>query len=444
MRERGSRWLRGELPELVANGVITQETARALEQHYPESERSRNFGFALLAVVGSALVAAGIILLIAHNWDEFSRPLRSAIAFVPLLAAQALSIFVLLRRDQSQPWRESAAIFNVAGIGTAIALVSQTYQIHGSFTNFILIWMLLSLPIVYLMRTTFGAVAYIFGAGYWLFHNDNWWGHRNNPLPFWLLLLLVIPYFVMVYRKDRDSRETTALAIVLAMITAMGIGYTADFCGAHLGALAFAGFFSAVYVCGIEFFPARESDRLPPLALLGGLSIGATTIVLTFEDIWTHSNAPIAPQDFAHSVAVAIQLFFPASAILLAVWSFARGKIHFSVLAAALPIIAGVGWVIAHFCLSEQITWSRSNCDFAASMLFNLYALALGIELIARGMRADSLTRANFGLLVIAALAIARFFDSDLSFVARAVGFIVIGIGFLLTNLLLFRKRSAA
>ena len=79
----------------------------------------------------------------------------------------------------------------------------------------------------------------------------------------------------------------------------------------------------------------------------------------------------------------------------------------------------------------------------AAILLLDAYALALGVELIARGLRAESITRANFGLLVIAALAVARFFDSDLTFVVRAVGFIVIGLGFLGTNLMLFRRRSA-
>ena len=76
------------------------------------------------------------------------------------------------------------------------------------------------------------------------------------------------------------------------------------------------------------------------------------------------------------------------------------------------------------------------------------YAMGLGtpaqlVELIARGLRADSLTRVNFGLAVIAALAIARFFDTDLSFVTRAIGFIVIGLGFLATNFILFKKRRA-
>jgi hypothetical protein len=40
-------------------------------------------------------------------------------------------------------------------------------------------------------------------------------------------------------------------------------------------------------------------------------------------------------------------------------------------------------------------------------------------------------------------LAIARFFDSDLSFVIRAIGFIVIGLGFLCTNFVLFRRMKA-
>ena len=54
------------------------------------------------------------------------------------------------------------------------------------------------------------------------------------------------------------------------------------------------------------------------------------------------------------------------------------------------------------------------------------------------------MTRVNFGLAIIAALAIARFFDSDLSFVVRAIGFIVIGLGFLATNFILFKKRRPA
>ncbi len=441
---RALRWLQSELPSLVSSGAISEENAHAIERHYEaQTPDERNLGFVVLASVGCALVAAGIILLIAHNWDEFSRPLRSVIAFLPLIAAQSLTAFVLVRRDESKPWRESAAIFNVAAIGTAISLVSQAYQIHGTLSNFILVWILLSLPLVYLLRTTLSAVAYLVGAALWLFHHETR-GHPLSPMLFWLLLLLVLPYFAFLYRHDRESRETTALAFVLTAVAAIGLGFTANYTKAQLGTLAFAGFFSAVYICGIEFFRAPAEDRLHPLAFLGGIAIGVMTIVLTFQDIWRHVNNPASAPDLAQSVGIAIELAFPIIAVALAIWSFVRGKIHFSLLAAAFPLVTAIGWLVAHLCLPEQITWSTSRCDLAAAVLLNVYALGLGVELIARGLHAESAARTNFGLLVIAGLAVARFFDSDFSFVVRALGFIVIGLGFLATNFFLFKKRRAA
>jgi uncharacterized membrane protein len=439
--QRAVRWLRAELPALVSSGTISAENAKAIERYYEASTRgSHKVGVVLLATVGSILVAAGIVLLIAHNWDDFSRPVRSAIAFLPLIAAQALSVFVLMRRDQSKAWRESAAIFNVAAVGTAISLVSQTYQIHGSLANFIFVWMLLSLPLVYLMRTTLGAITYLIGTWVWLVARDKASGF--DPIYFWLLLLLVVPYFAALYRRDRGSGETAGLAIVLAVVAAIGLGYTGDFARANIGILAFAGFFAAVYICGIEFFPAANSGRLHLLALLAGVAIGVMTIVLTFEGAWRHQDALVWPADFPHAMSVAIQLGFPIAAVALAVWSFVRRRVQFSVLAAAFPVVVALGWFLAGRCPRES-GWSHTDCDLWAVILLDVYALGLGVELIARGLRANSTARTNFGLLIIAALALARFFDSDLSFVTRAIGFIIIGVGFLLTNLLLFKKRTA-
>jgi uncharacterized membrane protein len=440
---RAIRWLHAELPALVSSGVISAENARAIERHYETSATpSRNVGFVLLATVGSALVAAGIVLLIAHNWDEFSRPVRSVFAFIPLIASQLLAAFVLLRRDASRPWRESAAIFNVAGIGTAISLVSQTFQIHGSLANFMLVWLLLSLPLIYLLRTTLGAIAYLLGTVIWLFVREKSRGF--DPMLFWLLLALVVPYFVRAYRHARTAGETSGLAIVLASVAGIGLGFTADFTGSNLGVLAFAGFFAVIYICGIEFFPSPSANRLHLLALFGGIAIGVMTIVLTFEDVWRRRSAPVWPTHASQLLGVAIELSLPISAIALAVWSFLRGRVRFSVLAAAFPLVAVIGWVIAGLCEYPYGSGTSTRCDVAAAILFNLYALTLGIELIARGLAAKSTARANFGLLIIAGLAVARFFDSDLSFVIRAISFIVIGLGFLFTNFLLFKRRSAA
>ncbi len=438
---RAERWLRDELPDLVAAGTITAENSRAIEAYYAARETTApHFAVVLLSTLGSALVAAGVVLLVAHNWDEFSRPVRSIIAFLPLLAAQALTAFVLLRRHESKAWRESAAIFNVAAVGTAISLISQTFQITGSLANFVLVWMLLSIPLVYLLRTTLGAISFLVGTLVWLVIREKMRGF--DPLYFWALLLLIAPYFATLYRRARDSRETAAFAILLAATAAVGLAFTADFAKANFGVLGFAGFFTLIYLCGIEFFLPTKSDRLHPLTFLGGIALGVMSIVLTFQDLWRDSKFPVWPTEFPRALSAMIVLSFPLAALALGGWLLAHRRVRFSFLAMALPVVVLAGWLVASRCGGSGYT-SSTMCDQAASLLFDLYALALGVELIARGLRAESIARANFGLLLIAALAVARFFDSDLTFVVRAIGFIVIGLGFLGMNFLLFRRRRA-
>jgi uncharacterized membrane protein len=439
------RWLRGQLPALVSAGVITPDASKAIEQHYAaEDSRSRNIGIVLLAIVGSALVAAGIILLIAHNWDDFSRPTRSIIAFLPLIVAQAVAIFVLMRRDESQASRESVAIFEVAAVATAISLVSQTYQIQGTFADFMRLWLLLSIPVVYIFRSSFGAAAYIIGTVVWLFSKGIWPHDDPAHLFFWLFLLAIVPYYAALLRRDRASREVTLLSILLLAALGIGLEFAVESTRGNLGGIAYAGLFTLAYLCGIRFFQ-REENRLPALALLGGIGISVMAILLSFEWMWhmtTDSSQTLAGP--ARGVAIAIQLLFPAAAIGILVWDYLqRHRITFSIAAVALPLVAGLAWMIANLAPATQRAQDTSY-SLVAALIFDIYALLLGIELLMRGVRANGLARANFGLLIIAALAIARFFDTDLTFVTRGLGFIVVGVGFLAANVLIFKKRGTA
>ena len=437
---RAVRWLRGQLPELVAAGVINSDNANAINRHYGEAEPRTNFGFVILATIGAALVGAGIILLIAHNWDDLSRAARTVIAFLPLLIAQALIVFVLMRRNESRAWREVVAIFDVAAVATAISLISQTYQIQGSFDDFMRIWLLLSIPIVYLLRTTLGAIVYVVGAAVWLFSRWSFFGGAQNPNFFWLFLLLVIPYFLIRYRQDRHSRDTATLGLVLALASVFGLGSTADFTKSDLGMVAYAGLFTTIYLAGMRFFP-RSDERLSAVALIGGIGIGVTAVVLSFESIWHMTReTPWGQRTAAGNVGLAIELLFPLVAICLAAIDFFRKQRRFSLSAAAFPLVAAIAWEIANLC---EYSNTSTNCSFAAATLLNCYTLLLGVDILARGIRSNSIARANFGLILIAALAVARFFDSDLSFVTRGLGFIVVGAGFLFANVLLFKKRAA-
>ena len=446
VNRRAVRWLRGQLPELVAAGAISPDNASAIDRHYGPAEARSNFGFVILATIGAALVGAGIVLLIAHNWDDLSRPARTGIAFVPLLVALGFVGFALTRRNESRPWREAVSVFDFAAIATSISLVSQTYQIQGSFAEFIRVWLLLCLPIIYLLRSSIGAGVYLVGTMIWLFSREfGVFTRTSNPMFYWFLMLLIVPYFLFRFFENRGSRETAALAIVMTISLVFGVGFTADFATSDLGPLAFAGFFTLIYLCGIKFFP-RPHERLHVIALLGGIGIGVTAIILGFESSWHMSRESFwGPRTVAGNVAFALELLFPIAAIAFAAFGVVRRRFQFSTVAAAFPLVTVIIWGVANLCrtgVAEKI--HATNCSFAAAALMNCFALWLGIDILARGIRAHSVARANFGLLLIAVLALTRFFDTELSFVTRGLGFIVVGAGFLIANILMFKKRTVA
>jgi hypothetical protein len=73
-------------------------------------------------------------------------------------------------------------------------------------------------------------------------------------------------------------------------------------------------------------------------------------------------------------------------------------------------------------------------------IVFNLWLLALGILTLVEGVHMLELGTANRGLLALAALVIARFFDTDLSFLTRGLVFVAFGMACLAMNLWLMRR----
>jgi hypothetical protein len=438
----GIRWLLSELPELVARGLLSAETAHALKKHYSAAaETPRRLGFILSAILGSLLIGAGVILLVAHNWDFLSRPVRCAIALAPLVLTQALSIFVLLRRNESPPWRETAAILNVAAIGTAIALVSQTYQIQGEFSRFILVWMLLGIPVVHLLRSSAGLSVYFIGTAVWLTSSNiaDFSGPKPPELWFWPLLFLGLPAFVAMLRRNRNGYGVLLATTSLAIAASFGLA-AADKMGAQsFWRCAFAGFWTVVYLVGVCSFKDWRPARSHPFVGASWIGILSLTIFLSFRESWrTHQwqNAVyLIPRHYPDAAAIAVQIAWVIAALLLGLnvfWREDRARLNLAPAAFAPVVLAA--WGIA----------KRTGNPLIPSLLLNLFGLGLGVFTLLRGVRAGRIFEANLGMLIIAALALARFFDSDFEFVVRGIAFIAVGLGFLVTNLVVFKRRARA
>jgi hypothetical protein len=84
-----------------------------------------------------------------------------------------------------------------------------------------------------------------------------------------------------------------------------------------------------------------------------------------------------------------------------------------------------------------------SKLSFIGLLLVNAWILVMGMYYIRKGTARNHLGILNFGLLIIAALALFRFFDDSIPFIWRGLFFVATGIGFFVANYLLLKKRKS-
>ena len=89
-------------------------------------------------------------------------------------------------------------------IGASIALISQTYNIHGDLVNFLLIWVVLAAPVMYLSKSSMSFFLYLGGIIWWasMAQNDG-----RHAAWFWLLLAAAVFLLSAVAMNARDGDE---------------------------------------------------------------------------------------------------------------------------------------------------------------------------------------------------------------------------------------------
>ena len=191
-----------DLQELESAGVISKDTSTRIESYYKnKKDPSTNKLFVVFGILGAILVGLGTILIIAHNWDELSRGLKTGAAFLPLLVGQALCSFTLLKKHQNIAWKEGSAVFLFFAVGTSIALISQIYNIPGNLSSYLLTWMLLILPLVYVMKSSTVSLLYIIGTTYFAGETGYWDYPKDSPYIYWLLIAAIVPHYYLLLKK---------------------------------------------------------------------------------------------------------------------------------------------------------------------------------------------------------------------------------------------------
>jgi len=413
------------LPELIQNQIISKDTALRIERYFESKEaNTSNKLFVVFGVLGSLLIGSGIILLFAHNWDYLPKMIKTVLAFIPLLIGQLLVGFSIFKK-KSQIWKEASGVFLFFGVGAAIALIGQIYNVPGSLEGYLLTWIALCLPLVYLLKSIVLAILHLVFATYYACIV----GYFESAQISWMYLVMLVgllPFYYNVIKNEVASNGFSLLNWLFPLSLTITFGAFLEVSSSIL-CLIYILFFGLLYNIGqLPYFKILKLRQNGYLAM-GSLGVVVTLLLASFYRYWSG--------DFNYEYYKVSSFYVPILLIILTVVILVYSYIKDSLKPFNLFRYVFVLYLIVFIVNSYYAT--------VGLVLINFLILGLGIATVKVGVDKYHFGILNYGLLVITALISFRFFDTDMSFVIRGLLFITIGVGFFSTNYFMLKKQKS-
>ena len=422
------KWLYGQLPTLIENGILTEEVAQNLKNHYGEvtEKPSYNLAFLLMSVLGAVLIGAGIIAIFAYNWEDFSRTTRTVLSFLPLLVAQGVYGYTFFKKRDSMAWVEASSGFLMLMLAACLALLNQTYHIgDNSFASFLWLWLLLSIPLMYLMNATLPTLFYLVGICS-LAMNLNY--HSQEGIWYWAFLAAAIPHLYLNTDPKQPTIRGTLLGWTLVITLAIALPWavyrpTLFFMqvGSSLLILLF-------YLLGKYCYATGKNIWQRPFQTSALFSILAISLVLSY--FW---GMDLEKETFEIGFGKykSTTFLFISFLILgvLGILYHLQQKNYLNPFVLVLPILMVLGYFL-----------STNHIRIPAKLLANAYLFTFGIYYLYHGIQDRKMGLVNAGMLFMTSIIALRFFDANISFLFKGVIFILLGMCFLYVNYYLTQK----
>lgn len=411
------QWIQNEIIQWQREGIIQEEVAHQLYQRYQDYSPEGK-PVTALAVVGSLLLGAGVILIGARNWPLIPLWLKGVLSLIPLLCAQLLCFYTLLYHKQSRAWRESAAILLTCTVFSSMAMIGQTFHLSDDIDIYLLVCGLLSGPAICIMKSSSPIIIYYGSILTWGSYNlDGWYGIV-------IMSVLLCAGVIYVWERCRrsDGGATGYLVAVSAISCLIATLMWAGQCEAS-GAL-FLGAYALLAFCLGNYAPVRAKALLPIAAGAGLVAL----IYLTYTNPWRYPSLGPGAGGVISVLLVAALLVVT---LCFGIKSFRNDQPSMGILivsAAACGIRQG--WSL--------FGWAEQEALFAA--LFNVFVLLIGALLIVQSFHSCRASWGNTGVLFICLLILLRFFDSGMGFLGRGVACLALGAVFLLANRAISRQ----
>jgi hypothetical protein len=165
-------FLRDELPRWRAEGILDDAGVEALSRRHLAEPESTGLAVAALYVLGSGMVGAGIISLVAWHWDELARWVRLAILGVALVAAHGVGFWMWQAQGRRPRLGHAVSLLGTVIFGASIGLVAQLFHVSGPWYGLFGAWALgalaagLVLPSLPALGLAMVLALYVWGPGF--------------------------------------------------------------------------------------------------------------------------------------------------------------------------------------------------------------------------------------------------------------------------------------
>lgn len=354
MADRFAARLAVEVRSWVRENLISAAQGEQILALYPARATWFSRPIVLFSLIGGALIAAGVTLVVAHNWEGIHRWVK--LGGVALLMALA-HLGGLALRDSEHP-RLAEGLFLIGGslLLVGIALVGQIYNLSSHPSDAVLLWWALLLPAAYALPSMALGVLGFLGGTIWyamsIADPATVLGRGLRGSPFFVPMAIAAFGFVLfglgvlhgdgVYRRLRQLLEQLGLIALFGGLLPLGFDWRRE-----------------------------PSASAVSLTLLGLLALGLLALALAAYRLPQDS-----PKNRLGFLAVLLVLLFYLFALKVAIAYAATGD--------AFRMLAFLNWFLV----------------FAASLVFILFG--------ARWGRASWI---NWGVVVVGVHAVARFID---------------------------------
>lgn len=295
-----------DIQKLRESGFITDEQRQQIVEHFKLKEESNRF-LVIISFVGAVLVAAGIVLLIAANWETIPRGVKIAAGLTLMLVAHGFGWWL---REVRRDYRKAGEALHLGGsllFLANIALVGQIYHLSTRAPNAFLLWWAGIAALPWLLRSKAQHLLALLAFGLWFgfeVNQDDSLIRLRDECQVLAYALLGLVYVGLGYVLRRSAfasfaQVTERLGLLTFLVFAYPLTWqgfmgayhqtTAGFCWILPSLAAGAVALVALGAKNLELNPQWRWTWVLTLAIAAGLLVGA--FFAPHERVWGwHQN----------------------------------------------------------------------------------------------------------------------------------------------------------